>query len=448
MQSQIQIVIKNLKNWLEEHQSVQVAEEALQDLHQQMALIKEAEANINTGKHNLFTLPNRYHSYKLTYEAFNTAKKLLEEKIEDCEKHTKAHVTALAAIRGTQLSQWIQELNFPIDHENHLVFDHIKEFLQNAGQSSMIQQCEQSEAELAQLGQQQIVLIRSCLDLLNQYAAVASNYPNSVLEKHRSILYLKWCRGLLETKSVEVCHEVMAQFEGLFSPETMNNPLVQQVISVSYQLQNIRNDAQTRLEGSYARLQSEGGDCGVRLDQTYNEAKNSISTFLRTEKGAVKAFECVNITALCALNKRFLMMEQAAASAGDLLMDLHSMDGDWFLDEMHLMSSLVTELSGLIPVQHTLGGKVEDGRVGVVLNCLKIANNIYKGLQELNFNFHTIILPETMKTVQVEEVSVIGIMNDLNELVVSVGCPISKLIGQLEMHLRFTIMQMEVRKNF
>ncbi|XP_044735996.1 serine/threonine-protein kinase SMG1 isoform X2 [Chrysoperla carnea] len=454
MENQIIVVIKNLKKWIEEYQNVQNAEEALQDLHQQMAIVKEAEANIGTGKHSLFTLPQRYQTYKRTYEAFNLAKKNLDDKIEDCEKHTKLHVVALAAIRGPQLSQWIQELNFPIDHENHLVFDLIKEFLQNAGQSSMITQCEQSEVELATLAQQQTVLIRSCLDLLSQYAAVASNYPTSSLEKHRSICYLKWCQILRDTKSVDVCHEVLAQFNSVFAPETANNPLVQQVVSFSYQLQTIVNDANLKLKKSYDRLTAEGiPDSGSRLDQTYIEAKNSIQTFLRLEKGAIKAFECVNITALCALNKRFLMMEQAAASAGDVLMDLHSMEGDWFLDEMHLMSSLVTELSNLIPVQHSGGTAgsntsnsnkiMDDNKVSTMLNCLKTANNIYKGLQELNFNFYTIILPEAMKTIQTEEPSVIAIVNELNDLILSVGCPLSKLIGQLEIHLRFTIMQMD-----
>jgi hypothetical protein len=34
----------------------------------------------------------------------------------------------------------VAELNFPIDKESHMVFDLVKEFLQNAGQGQMIVQ--------------------------------------------------------------------------------------------------------------------------------------------------------------------------------------------------------------------------------------------------------------------------------------------------------------------
>jgi hypothetical protein len=43
-------------------------------------------------------------------------------------------------VRGPQLAQWVAELNFPIDKDSHMVFDLVKEFLQNAGQGQMIVQ--------------------------------------------------------------------------------------------------------------------------------------------------------------------------------------------------------------------------------------------------------------------------------------------------------------------
>lgn len=112
------------------------------------------------------------------------------------------------------------------------------------------------------------------------------------------------------------CHEVRAQFHALFSPETINNkPLSQQVLAVSYQLQTSLAEANARLKKSYERLAAEGlPESGVQFEAAYNEARVGISAFLRGEKGAAMALECVNITALCALNKRYLMMEAAALS--------------------------------------------------------------------------------------------------------------------------------------
>lgn len=63
-------------------------------------------------------------------------------------------------------------------------------------------------------------------------------------------------------------------------------------------------------------------------------------------------------------------------------MDLTSREGDWFLDEMYLVSTLVTELSSLLPSHHQLDSTAgADTRVELVLQCLKSAHNIYKGLQ-------------------------------------------------------------------
>lgn len=423
------------------------AEDNLLELHQQMALIKEAE--YHGRNHTLYTLPKRFTLYQQTQSCLQSARNALEEKITEYENHLTAHSTAMIALRGNQLAQWVQELNFPLEHENHKIFDIIKDFLYNAGQTTKISQCELLEAEVTQLAQQQLIQIRTCLDLLSQYSTVAGLYPASYLEKHRSKCFIKWCKHLLDTKSVDSCLDVLGEYNAGYSLETANNPLTQQVVSFSYQLQTLLNETNMRLQKSFDRLNAEGvPDPGSRLDKAYTEAQASIHTFLKSEKGATTAFECVNITALCALNKRYLTMEAAAASAGDYLVDLTSREGDWFLDEMHLMSSLVTELTNFIPPIRSSSIADDDENIPAILNCLKVANNVYKGLQELNFNFHTIILPETVKTMQTEEITVLAMINDLKNIVFKIGYPLMDIQNQLERHLRFTAMKMEVSALF
>jgi PI-3-kinase-related kinase SMG-1 len=62
----------------------------------------------------------------------------------------------------------------------------------------------------------------------------------------------------------------------------------------------------------------------------------------------------------------------------------------------------------------------------------------------LNFNFHTIILPEALKTIQTEEPTVLAMVNELDDIIAGVGCPLEDLLAQLEMHLRYIIMEMDV----
>lgn len=325
--------------------------------------------------------------------------------------------------------------------EDHVVFDLVKEFLQNAGQSQMILQCEQSEHELTQLATQQFHLIRNCLEQLSKYSAICSLYPLSTLSQHRTVLYHTWANKLLTSGTVEACHEVMTQLDANLHPINPNNPQVQQIITFSYQIQAIVNDSNERLNKAYDRIVSEGlPEAGSRIEKAYAESKAQIVGFLRREKGAERALECMNITALCTLNKRYLMMEGAAKCAGDCLVDLTSREGDWFLDEMRMMSSLIAELITLIPENHKTNN---DPKISLILKCLKSADCIYKGLQELNYNFQTIILPEAMKTIITEEPSVMRMIGEFSEIIIMTGISLGDILAQLEMHLRFTVMEME-----
>lgn len=335
------------------------------------------------------------------------------------------------------MGQWLAEVGNPANQEDHLVFDLVKEFLQNAGQSQMIVQCEQSENELTQLAMQQLMMIRNCLDLLSQYSAICNLYPISMMAQHRTVAYHNWSNKLLITGTVETCQEVIAQLE----VDVSNNSQVQPIIAFSYQMQAYLNDSNERFKKAFQRMVAEGlPEASVTIEKNYTESKSQISTFLRREKGAEKSLECVIITALCALNKRYLMMEGAAKCASDCLVDLTSREGDWFLDEMRLMSSLIAELVTLIPDNHKSNNDV---KIPLVLKCLKNADFIYKGLQELNYNFHTIILPEAMKTIIIEESTVMRMVNELDEIILSVGVPLGEILAQLEMHLRFTVMEMD-----
>lgn len=347
----------------------------------------------------------------------------------------------MAAVRGPQLGQWLAELGTLTNQQDHVVFDLVKEFLQNAGQSQMIVQCEQSENELTQLATDQAFSISKCLELLSQYSAICSLYPLGILSQHRTVLYHTWANELLASGIVETCREVMARFEASLNPINPNNPQIQQIITFSYQMEAILNEYSERYKKAYERTVSEGlPEAGNRIEKAYTESRAQITGFLRREKGAERALECVNITALCALNKRYLMMEGAAKCAGDCLVDLTSREGDWFLDEMRLMSSLIAELVTLIPENHKTNN---DPKIALILKCLKSADCIYKGLQELNYNFQTIILPEAMKTIITEEPSVMRMINELGEIIILTGIPLGDILAQLDMHLRFTVMEME-----
>ncbi|XP_034948666.1 serine/threonine-protein kinase SMG1 isoform X2 [Chelonus insularis] len=446
MMKTLPMLSHQLAEWMETNDSLRQCQDSLQERHQQLNLVKEAQT---IGKnHSLYSVVKRYNACKKARDAHEKAKCGLQKKIEECEKQINIHNMALTVLRGPKLAKWLTEFETSSStREDHMVFDLVKEFLQNAGQNSMVVECEQSENKLTQLITQESLLIRNCIDLLSQYASICNLYPLSTLAQHRSVVYHSWATKLLNTRTVDTCNEVIAQFEANYQSITTNDSRVQQVIAFSFQIQAIINDVNEKCKKYYERMVTNEGlpDAQTRIDKIYNDTISQMKTFLRREKAADKALESVNIIALCALNKRYLMMEGAAKCAGECLVDLTLREGDWFLDEMRLMSSLIVELTNLIPVDSmSIQNECHDEiLISRALQCLKSADAIYEGLQELNYNFHMIILPEALKTIITEEPSVIMMINELDDIILSAEKPLGEILGQLEMHLRFTLMDME-----
>ena len=347
------------------------------------------------------------------------------------------------------MSRWISEIaGLASSCDEHLVFDLAKEFLQNAGQNQMIVQCEQSENELINLATQQSMYIRSCLDLLSQYAAICSLYPMSTMAQHRSVMYHAWANDLLSTGTVDACRDVIARFDTNYDQIMPNDPRTQQAVAFVYQMQAVMNESNEKLKKYYERMIADGlPDSLGRIDKAYTDTIVQIKNYIMREKGGERALECVNVTALCSLNTRYLMMEGAAKCAGECLVDLTSREGDWFLDEMRLMASLVSELASLVPETLGLPARtivdLEPDPVTLALKCLRNVDAIYRGLQELNYNYQMIILPEALKTIVTEEPSVLRMISELEEIIVSTGVPLADIEAQLEMHLRFMLMDME-----
>lgn len=416
---------ENLHKWLEAHALLKKTEDSLQERHQQMALVKEAEAH---AQHSLYTLPARYSAHTTAVEATNKAKAGLQEKIEECEHQLSQYKMAISYFYGPKMAQWVSDVNSRTKHDNYMVFDLIKEFLQNAGQSQMVLQCIQSEKELSDLCCQQTQLTAACLDLLGQYGAVVRLFPSSYLSQHRATLYRRWAQSLIECQSLERCEAVISEMKVLAPPQA-NSPAVQQIITYNLGLHRLLTEARATLSKCLDKANNSSNK-----DITLQEAERVV---INTAERSPLAVECIVVTALCSLNKRFLMMETAAKSAMDCLVDLTSREGDWFLEDMCLLSGIVTKLSTLLPSPDC------DPRLQLALKCLQAAYNQYKGLQELNQNFTSIILPEAIQTVQKEDPSVLSLMSELNSMIAGAKCPLPELITQLQLHLRFVIMGME-----
>lgn len=432
----------HLKIWLAFNKVVTETEDSLKDFHQQLALLKEAEAH-GANNHPLYSLPGRYEIYRKTREAIATARKDLENLVNECDLHLQRYNTALKALEGPQYSKWILELSGgnSSEQEGFKVFDLVKEFLQNAGQMMMIEQCEQSEQEVARLSQQQNLTMKKCLQLLQEYIGVLAHCPLSLLENHRMHLIFKYSKFLSNSQDLLAADAVYQQYCTFI--DMSNSPHIKPIVEFSYRLKLLYSESAAQAGKLYEELaKMKTPECTMTLETLYANARRGVSSFLSREKGACKAFTFVIVSELILLNQNFLTLETAAHRSGNWLIKLTSRDGDWFLDELVLNSNRAAELINNLPVEQNMTG--EDGGFVKTLNGVQKASNLYRGLQELYFNFHTIILPESMKKIQNEEPSVIHMMTELNNLILSFGTPITELINQLEKIMPCILMQMEI----
>lgn len=412
-------LLKNIDVWQKDKAVLRKMQQSLQERHTQLSLLKEAEGQ---PSHSLYTLGMRYAKHMQVLNAKQNIQVALQTRIQDCEAQIASYQAVMSALKGPEVLKWTNEISLQPKEEACQVFDLIKEFLQNAGQNQMVQQCIQSERDVGELCCQQTQLSSVLLDMLRQYFEISRLYPASSLLTHRSTLYKRWCQMLLEDMSAETREEVLKQMKLVLSA---SDEKMREAAMFSAGLHRHHSEAQASLRRAAERAKNLPPHPGYDLETT------------RLDPQAVEA---VVLTALCALNKRFLMMEAAATSAGDCLLNLTSREGDWFLDDMVLIGSTVLHLVPLIP---SLSRENLDPNVTTAIKCLHASFAQYKALQEVHTNFTSIILVEAMQGLQCEEPSVLEMVERLERVVASAGISLADLLHQLTLHLRFTIMGME-----
>ena len=75
--------------WLETMETSKRCQDLLQDRHQQLRLVKEAQAI--GPSHSLYTVKRRFATFKRARDVHEAARAGLKEKMEECEKQMAMH---------------------------------------------------------------------------------------------------------------------------------------------------------------------------------------------------------------------------------------------------------------------------------------------------------------------------------------------------------------------
>ncbi|XP_026688681.1 serine/threonine-protein kinase SMG1-like [Diaphorina citri] len=243
------------KSILSDDDSAQKELEAkLHERHLQNAYINEARTDPN---HAFYTLPGRYKQVMEARRCKVNVLNTLQEKIEDCDKQLTQYKQAMVCLLG----EWLDDVKRSGSSSlsaSCQVFDLIKEFLQNAGQTSLVTQCCQFEQEMSEVYIAHHRLRMSCVDILSKYSTICALYPASYINVHRSTSYKRWCQSLVT--SLDKYAEIKSEFSSLYSPPLPDSMLCHQCVTFSRNLHRVletQRDKERERAGSEPMIPSE-----------------------------------------------------------------------------------------------------------------------------------------------------------------------------------------------
>ncbi|XP_078521376.1 serine/threonine-protein kinase SMG1 [Lissotriton helveticus] len=436
-------MLPKLDSSLEEYLNLQEELIEVEKLHGKLLEETDFLEGAEKADHPSQTLQNRYSEHTQLQTQQRAVQEAIQVKLNEFEQWITQYHAAFNNLEATQLASLLQEISSQMDL-GPPSYVPATAFLQNAGQAHLISQCEQLEGEVGAFLQQRRSVLRGCLEHLHNYATVALQYPKTVFQKHRTEQWKTWMEELICDMTMDHCQELYRKYEMQYAPQPP--PAVCQFINATEMtLQRYATDINNKLIRQVERLKQEAVTVSV-CEEQLKEIERCIKVFLHEngEEGSL-SLASVIISALCTLTRRNLMMEGAASSAGEQLVDLTSRDGAWFLEELCSMSGNVTCLVQLLKQCQIIPQDLDIPNPVEASEAVHLANGVYISLQELNSNFRQIIFPEALRCLMKGEYTLESMLNELDNLIEQTtdGVPLQTLVDSLQAYLRDAAMGLE-----
>lgn len=390
-------------------------------LSQQSSLIAEAETlNTALASHSLNSLSQRYNIFKRARNEYKSCKQTLNDHSSAWANKMTNYLGCLDSMQCQKMHEYMNQITdilgalqiHPVTHE----FDMIREFLENSAQTAIYVQSSQMANEMHAMMMQQTRVIQHAIEQLDQYGAVIQYQPPSTRVQHRIAKYSEWCQYLIEHDTIQDCHEIVNQFQGTIGKNAIEKVSLQQIVSFSCQLQTNIHDGQFKLQKFIEQLRKESErDIDIDANKTiqiyhdrYHDAKTNNLTFIRENAIANSiAMKLVAAKNLCVLNNRLLLMENAAASSADNLVDL-TFDGNWYLDEMYTNCSISIDLCEAFEMAHS----INNSAMTMVMHELQ---KVFRQLKSSNETFRS-LLGDFIQAVIGEDREVLDMITILSSL--------------------------------
>ena len=203
--------------WQEIYLNMQNSNETLSRLHLAMSSLKEAESNPG---HRLYMLQNRFVEHNMVEAAVKVAQAKVAAFVQDHEKWVHLHQRAEACLTPEQMSRWTNDVADIPATTTCDASGVVQEFLDNAGQSSLLEQIQLSEAAFSKGLEKLQQDLQTCVLLLGHYSSIYNLYPASHKSGHRTSRYIQWMKQIAEDFTNETCHLVHQEFTTSYDDQT------------------------------------------------------------------------------------------------------------------------------------------------------------------------------------------------------------------------------------
>ena len=217
-----------------------VLEEELQDSHEQLALIKEAESQ---PKHKLYSLPSRFVDFKRSEIPDKPIMEILQEKHQNFTQELSSYEKTVTKLKSDEFREYIEHLE-DLSNEN---YQFVSASLSKSGLTKALKnkfdRYATLETDFESLLKGQVFAIKSSLDFIKKYSEIANLYPVNCVKNHRKIVYNNLIECLLEQNGLNSENIVAVINESLvkFKVKSVKDSEYKNVIGFLKNLQNIHD---------------------------------------------------------------------------------------------------------------------------------------------------------------------------------------------------------------
>lgn len=148
-----------------------------------------------------------------------------------------------------------------------------------------------------------------CLRLFYDIQCLMNLFPKSHVRNHRLTYYRQWLQLLMDCSTTSMCEQIKEEHKMLYLGVPKAEPPTPQTLAYNIQLQKAALEASCRTAKIVER---------IRIIDTDNEITcsllNNKNSMIKLNENSNEGLEFVIATGLCAINKKFLMLETSASS--------------------------------------------------------------------------------------------------------------------------------------